>query len=64
MAGLMKDPRPLVQRVYEMLVEYYLNEMRAGGMVVPSIDRNLFWALHAESTVRLVDHPLHKKYIN
>ena len=60
----MKDCRPLVQHVYEMLVEYYLNGMRAGGMVVPSIDRNLFWSLHAESSVRLVDHPLHKKYIN
>ena len=64
MTGLMKDPRPLVQHVYEMLVEYYLNEMRAGGMVVPSIDRNLFRWLQAESTVRLVDHPLLNKYIN
>ena len=61
-AGLMKDSRPLVQYVYEMQVEYYLNEMRTDSN--PSIDKNLFWSLQAESRVRLVHHPLHNKYIN
>ena len=61
-AGLMKDSRPLVQFVYEMQVEDYLNEMRSGGR--PSIDADLFKSLHAESSARLVDHPLHNKYIN
>ena len=61
-AGLMKDSRPLVQYVYEMQVEEYLNEMRAGGP--PLIDADLFKSLHAESSARLVDHPLHNKYIN
>ena len=61
-AGLMKDSRPLVQFVYEMQVEDYLNEMRTGGL--PSIDADLLKSLQAESLVRLVDHPLHNKYIN
>ena len=61
-AGLMKDPRPLVQHVYEMQVDFYLNELRISGYL--SIDTDLLKALHAESTVRLVDHPLHNKYIN
>ena len=61
-AGLMKDSRPLVQFVYEMQVEDYLNVMRASGY--PSIDADLLESLHDESLVRLVDHPLHNKYIN
>ena len=61
-AGLMKDPRPLVQHIYEMQINYYLNELRISGYL--SIDTDLLKALHAESTVRLVDHPLHNKYIN
>ena len=63
MVGLMKDPRPLVQHVYEMQVEYYLNEIRTRGHG-SSIDTGLFKSLHAESTVRVVDHPVHNKYIN
>ena len=61
-AGLMEDPRPLVQHVYEMQMEYYLNELRISGYL--SIDTDLLKALRAESSVRLVDHPLHNKYIN
>ena len=53
-AGLMKDSRPLVQHLYEMQIE-------AGP---PSIDADLFEALHAEASIRLFDHPLHNKYIN
>ena len=58
----MKDPRPLVQHVYEMQVEDSLNQMRTAGH--PSIATDLFKWLHAESSVPLVDHPLHNKYIN
>ena len=57
----MKDSRPLVQYIYEMQVEVYLNRMRAG---VPSIDADLLKSLQAESSIRLFDHPLHNKYIN
>ena len=60
-AGQMKDSRPLVQFVYEMQVEDYLNRMRTGH---PLIDADLFRWLHSEATVRLFDHPLHNKYIN
>ena len=61
-AGLMKDSRPLVQYLYEMQVEDYLNKMRTGGGGILtgddlSIDTNLFSSLHTESSVRLVDHP-------
>ena len=61
-AGLMKDSRPLVQFLYEMQVEYYLNVMRIRGF--PSIDADLFDWLHTESSVQLVDDLLHNKYIN
>ena len=60
--GLMKDPRPLVQHVYEMQIEDYLNNMRTGGN--PLIDVDLLQSIHLESTVQLFDHPLHNKYIN
>ena len=53
-AGLMKDPRPLVQHVYEMQIEH-------GPL---SIDADLFKSLHDESTVRLPHDPFHNKYIN
>ena len=59
-AGQMKDSRPLVQHVYEMQVEDY--EMRTG--YGPYIDADLFKWLHTESSIRMVDHPLHNKYIN
>ena len=61
-AGLMKDSRPLVQYIYEMQVEDYLNEMRTGDY--PGIDADLFKWLQAESSVRLFDDPWHNKYIN
>ena len=59
--GLMKDPRPLVDHIYEILIEYYLYNMRTGGL---SIDEDLLKSLYTESTVSLPDHPLHNKYIN
>ena len=60
-AGQMKDSRPLVQFVYEMQVEDYLNNMRTGYN--PLIDADLFKWFQAECTVPL-PHPLHNKYIN
>ena len=55
-AGLMKDSRPLVQYLYEMQVEDFVEDRQ-------SIDAYLLKSLHAESTVPL-PHPLHNKYIN
>ena len=62
-AGQMKDPRPLVQHVYEMQVEDYLSEMRTSG-IYPSIAAGLFKSLHTEYIVRLPHDPFHNKYIN
>ena len=62
--GLMKEPGPLAQFVYEMQIEYYLNKMRTGGGLGPSIDTDLFKSLRAEFSVQLFDHQLHNKYIN
>ena len=61
--GLMKDSRPLVQHVYEMLAEFYLNQIRTGFSNLILLD-DLLKSLHKESTVRMFDHPLHNKYIN
>ena len=61
-AGLMKDSRPIVQHLYEMQVEDYLNTMRTGDL--QSIDADLLESLHTESSIRLFDDPLHNKYIN
>ena len=63
-AGLMKDSRPLVQFVYEMQVEYYLDTMRTGNNHPSIDDTDLFRSLQAESSFRLFDDPLHNTYIN
>ena len=60
-AGLMKDPKPLVQFVYEMQVEHYLRHRSMGH---PSIDADLFKYFNTEATVPLPDHPLHNKFLN
>ena len=61
-AGLMKDPKPLVQFIYEMQIEEYLRQMRTSEY--PSIDADLFKSLHAESAVKWSDHPLHNQFVN
>ena len=58
----MKDPKPLVQFVYEMQIEEYLRQMRTSEY--PSIDADLFKSLHAESAVKWSDHPLHNQFVN
>ena len=63
--GLMKDPRPLVDHIYEMMVEFNLNKMRTeGGLGRPSIDADLFKSLYTEATALLPDDPLHNNNIN
>ena len=62
-AGLMTDPRPLVDFVYEYQIEENLQWMRTGDHN-PSIDEGLFKSLCTESTVLLPYHPLHNKHIN
>ena len=59
-AGLVKNPRPLINYLYEMQVQNYLSEMRTG--LEPSIDADLFKSIISES--QLPDHPLHNQFIN
>ena len=59
----MKDPRPLVDHVYQMFVDARLNNMiGTSGLVV--INKDLFQAIFRESRVQLPGHPLHNKHIN
>ena len=75
--GLMKDPRPLVDHVYQMYVQMHLRRMRGteetdedeAGIQLEAQGKNkfdvsLFHSLHAESVIKLPDHPLHNKHIN
>ena len=61
--GLMKDPRPLVDHVYQMQIENNLDAMRrpSGNL---SIDVDLLKSLYTEATVQLPGHPLHNEHIN
>ena len=61
--GLIKDPRPLVDHIYQMWIEDYLNKMRIGDYL-PSIDEDLFKSLYTESTGPLPGDPLHNNNIN
>ena len=56
-AGLMRNPRPLVQFMYKMQVEGY-------GGFFSSIDVDLFKSIYHESMVRLSDHPMHNEFLN
>ena len=60
--GLMKDPTPLLQHIYEMYIKDYLNWMRAGDLL--HIDKDLFKSMYSECTVPLPEHMLHNKFIN
>ena len=61
-AGLMKDSRPLVQYLYQILIVDCRNQMKTHGVL--SADKDLFKSLFLESRVKLPDDPLHNSYIN
>ena len=63
--GLLENPRPLVDHIYEMQIEEYLNDMRK-DLQTPSLIHNkyIFTTLYTESTVALPGHPLHNRHIN
>ena len=74
-SGLMKDPRPLVEHVYQMYIERQLNVTRTGekdeeaerqleAQGKSDRDSSLFRSLYTESTVPIPGQPLHNKYIN
>ena len=65
LCGLMSDPTPLVQHVYEMCVQEKQRKMAEGEN--PSIrweERHLFQSLYNESGTPLPGRPLHNAYIN
>ena len=61
--GLVKDPRPLVDYIYEIQIEECLEDLRVNrdGIIVAT---DLFRALYAESTVPLPDHPLQNRHLS
>ena len=59
----MKDPRPLVDHVYEMYIDHYLRLLRIGGGY-PRRDDYLFQSLYHESSIPLPGSPLHNHHIN
>ena len=61
--GLVKDPRPLLDYIYDMKIDDYLDCMR-GRDRFPKIQEDLFKTLYAESVGPLPGHPLHNRYIN
>ena len=60
----MKDPRPLIDHIYLMFIDEFLDVMRTDGDRYPSIDKEFFKWLFNESTIPLPNHPLHNHYIN
>ena len=73
--GLLKNPIPLVEFIYEMYIERQLDEARTGQWDKEAAqelsaqgkdigDLKLLRALYTESAVKPADYPLHNKYIN
>ena len=73
--GLMKDPKPLVDHIYESYIAWTLDvatsnpsdeeterQLESQGKMAD--DLSLFKALYAESTVALPGSPLHNQHIN
>ena len=61
--GLLKDPTPLIDYVYDMYIEKNLETVRSVDHFV-RIDRSLFYSLYHESVVPFPDHPLHNGRLN
>ena len=66
--GLMKDPRHLVDHVYQLYIQWQLSDLRLdigfsdGDQNLQ--DLSLFDSLYKESKIPLTDHPQRNKYIN
>ena len=59
----MKDPRPLVDHIYEMQIEDCLNEMRKSNGAY-AITEDLLRTMYSESTVPLPDYPLQNRHLS
>ena len=67
--GLMSDPTPLVDHVYQKWIDNYLEEIRCDEYNEQDVykhdnDTDLLKALYAESKVQLPGSPLHNNNIN
>ena len=62
--GLLPDPKPMVDHVYQMWLDMELNKLRIGSVYIPTIDETIFKSLYAESAVPLPVNPLHNEHIN
>ena len=63
--GLMSDPTPLVDHVYQMKIDEKLAEMRKeNDFFTSEYYDDLLKSLYAESKIQLPGHPLHNQHIN
>ena len=62
--GLMSDPTPLVDHVYQKLINDILKQMRNNNYYYSLYDTHLLQTLYCESQVQLPGHPLHNQHIN
>ena len=62
--GLLPDPQPLVDHVYEMWIQKELERMKETAKYAPEVDIDLFRSLYTESTVELRGVWNHNQHIN
>ena len=63
--GLMSDPTPIVDHVYQMVIDDKLHWIRNDSYYyLFHYHNDLLKTLYCESQVQLPGHPLHNKYIN
>ena len=68
--GLMSDPTPLVDHVYQMWIGWYVNELthiyedEYEDRVIDRYSKDIFKAIYTESKVQLPGDALHNQYIN
>ena len=65
LCGLMSDPRPLVDHIYQVWINKQLKHVRNKGVLPREMQaEELFKSLYRESLVELPGRPLHNHHIN
>ena len=65
LCGLMPDPTPLVDHVYQMWINEQLYHTRHKSVLPREMhEEDFFRSLYKESRVKLTGHPLHNQHIN
>ena len=59
----MKDPRPLIEYIYEWRVKGYIRPAHSAHELLPE-DLYMFQSIYTESTIMLSGSPSHNKYLN